>query len=107
MVAFVGTDGKWIYALSGSPVFCVVDARQGKAVVHKPAILNGKEIKMGTAKLGRKGFLNSGLAVWVVLAQPPQFDVTQVIDLAQSAKVPAGRYGDLSTYDLKWGESLK
>ena len=93
------TDGRWIYALSGNPWFYIVDAANGKVASHQSA---GFEV--GMAKLGRKGILNGGLGISLILAKPPEFQGAKLLSLGPRATVPSEHYGDLSTYDLKWGE---
>jgi hypothetical protein len=99
-------DGKWIYAFTGNPWFYVVDAAAGKAIVHKHAMLNGKDVTTFRAQLGKQGLVFSGLSVWVVTAEPPDFKITRAIDRCRSAQVPSRHFADLSTYGLRWGESL-
>jgi len=98
-------DGKWIYALDGNPFFSVADAGAGKTILYKRATINRKDCSVFRAQVGKRGFVFSGLSVWVIVAAPPKFDITEVIDRCQSARVPSQHYGDLSTYDLRWGES--
>ncbi len=96
------TDGRWIWALSGNPCFYIADAQEAKTVLYRDA-----KYGVGAAKLGRKGILCTGVGTWLLLAEPPVFDVTKALQVGPRATVPAERYGDLSTYDFKWGEPRK
>jgi len=96
------TDGRWIWALSGNPCFYIADAQQAKTVLYRDA-----KHGVGSAKLGKKGILCTGVGSWLLLAEAPEFQVTKELDVGPRATVPAEHYGDLSTYDLKWGEPRK
>jgi Tol biopolymer transport system component len=96
------TDGRWIWALSGNPCFYVADARTAKTVVYRDAQHN-----VGSAKLGQKGILCTGLAIWLLIAEPPDFKVMKKLTVGPRATVPSEHYSDLSTFDLKWGEPKK
>ena len=96
------TDGKWIWALSGNPCFYIADAQNAETILYRDA-----KHPVGAAKLGKKGILCTGLATWLLLSEPPEFQVTAVLLVGPRATVPAERYGDLSSYDLKWGEHQK
>ena len=96
-------DGKWISAWSGGSFLFVVDAALGRAVLYKHALLGGKDIPASRVQVGKKVFLCSGLSVWGIVAPPPTFEITQVIDRLRSALVPSPHFGDLSTDDLRWG----
>lgn len=91
-------DGRWIYVLSGTPFFYVVDVAQGKTIVGKSA-----RGRVSLVQWGRKGFLSTGLGTWLVPVELPQFDTKGEVVIGPVCKVPTTRFADVSTYENTWG----